>query len=77
MNIYKIKGFYYSELSENAKMKVKNWLDEIPFDYEDENGITHYEYASDWNDDAIYEHCRMNGYIFNIDGNCIHHLIED
>lgn len=77
MNNYTIRGFHYSELSEKAKTKVKNWLDEIPFDYEDEAGITHYEYASDWNDGEINEHCRMNGYIFNLDGNYIHHLIED
>ena len=42
---------------------LKVWLDELPFDYEDEdengNIITKLDYPSDWEETDIKEHCQI------------------
>ncbi len=80
MKIIKVNAYDYNELSDEAKFKVKLWLDEIPFDYDtgeiDENGksIMKYDYASEWDENDIQEHCEVNGYLFDKLGNYVHHL---
>ena len=75
-----LNGWEYKELNECAKFKVKLWLDEVPFEYEtddlDEQGkpILKTEYASDWDEDIIIDHCQANGYLFDESGDCVHHL---
>lgn len=82
-----IEGFHFYELSDIAKRKVEAWIDEYPFDYEneveveDEEGnvktelVTEYTYFSDWDEDMQQDHCFMNGYIFDKHGKPIHDLI--
>jgi len=83
MKVIKVNAYDYSELDSEAKFKVKLWLDEDPFDYEtgeiDENGksIIKYDYASEWDENDIQEHCEVNGYLFDKCGNCVHHLDID
>mgnify|MGYP003322552511 CR=1 FL=1 len=78
MKQIKINAYEYKELSEDSKYEVKLWLDQIPFDYEDEdkqgNIVKKLDYPSDWSDEDIQEHCFMNGYLFNKYGKCVHHL---
>lgn len=74
--IYQIQGYNFKQLSEKAKQRVIRWLDECPLDYQDENGVLHYQYFSDGSESDIEEHCEINGYIFNIFGEPIHHVIE-
>jgi len=75
-----INAYEYKELNECAKFKVKLWLDEVPFEYEtdelDKNGkpVVKIEYASNWDDDTIIDHCEANGYLFDQSGDCVHHL---
>ena len=75
-----INAYEYKELNECAKFKAKLWLDEVPFEYEndelDKNGkhILKTEYISDWDNDTIQEHCEINGYLFDESGDCVHHL---
>ena len=78
-----IEGFQYCELDDKAKRKVQAWIDEFPFDYEneveDETGeivvVTEYDYFSDWEEQDQQDHCYMNGYIFDKHGKPIHNLI--
>jgi hypothetical protein len=74
----KINAYKYQDLSEDNKINVKLWLDEIPFDYEDEdekgNIIKKLDYPSDWDNSDIQEHCETNGYLFSKNGKCVHHL---
>ena len=80
MKTIQINAYEYKELDQDAKFKVKLWLDEIPFEYEtgdlDEQGkpIVKNDYASEWDERDIQEHCEMNKYYFDKYGNCIHHL---
>ena len=80
MKIIQVNAYEYQELNQDAMFKVKLWLDEIPFEYEtgeiDENGksIIKYDYASEWDDRDIIEHCEVNGYLFDKYGDPIHHL---
>ena len=80
MKIIQVNAYEYQELNQDAMFKVKLWLDEIPFEYEtgeiDENGksIIKYDYASEWGDRDIIEHCEVNGYLFDKYGDPIHHL---
>ena len=75
MKIVKIKAFNFLELNDEAKIRVIHWLDELPFEYEDEDGniVTQHFYELDHND--IQEHCSINDYLFDVHGNAIHHLI--
>jgi hypothetical protein len=76
-----IDVYEYKDLNEDAKFKVKWWLDEYPTSYEceDKNGniIIKYEYFSDAEDYEVQDHCEMNGYLFTIEGECMHHLIKE
>ena len=75
-----IKAYVFEELMEDATHNALMWLDEMPLDYEDNNGNTKQEYFSEIYDvDVAYviEHCESNGYLFNKYGNPIHHLICD
>ena len=80
MKTIKINAYEFKELNECAKFKAKLWLDEVPFEYEndelDKNGkhILKTEYISDWDNDTIQEHCEINGYLFDESGDCVHHL---
>jgi len=76
MRMVSVMGFNYSELDDKAKARVKNWLDDCPFEYENDEGELVYDYASDWSDDDIDEHCQLNEYLFNKRGEYIHHMIE-
>ena len=81
MKIIQVNAYEYQELNQDTMFKVKLWLDEIPFEYEtgeiDENGksiIKYDDYASEWDDSDIIEHCEVNGYLFNKYGDPIHYL---
>ena len=78
MEIIKIKAYQYNELNEKAKLKVKYWLNETPFEYEDEdeNGriVAKVEYLGDMRDIEIQEYCEDNGYLFSESGGRVHHL---
>ena len=78
MKAIKVNAYEYSELNEDAKIKVIHWLDEMPLDYEtvDEHGntITEIEYFSDMENIDITEHCEINEYLFSSLGKPIHHL---
>ena len=78
MKHIKINAYEYQDLSEDNKINVKLWLDEIPFDYEDEdekgNIIKKLDYPSDWDELDIQEHCEDNNYLFSKYGKCVHHL---
>ena len=36
--MYSVTGFSYLELSDRARDNAKNWLDDDPIEYDDENG---------------------------------------
>ncbi len=78
MKQIKVNAYEYSELDEEAKNEVVHWLDQHPLDYEteDENGntIREIEYFSDMEEEDIQEHCEINEYLFNKNGECVHHL---
>ena len=78
MKTIKVNAYSYQELNEDSKINVKIWLDELPFDYEEEdkqgNIIEKLDYPSDWNEIDIQEHCEVNEYLFDKYGKCIHHL---
>lgn len=76
MKMISIMTFDYIELSEKAKMNVDYWLDDSPFEYENEDGTFSIEYPSDWNDSEINEHCQLNGYLFDKNGKPVHNLVE-
>ena len=70
-----INAYQYEDLtSHNAKRKVIEWLDNYPMDYQDENGIKHYQYFSELKEEDIIDHCNMNNYQFDKYGNPIHQL---
>jgi len=69
--MYTVTGFDYIELTDQAKVKARQWLDQEPIELED--GRT---YIGDWDDEYIQEHCQINEYIFDKRGNPIHNLIE-
>jgi hypothetical protein len=77
MKTIKINAYEFKDLKGNSKYKALTWLDEYPYDYEngdlDEQGkpIKKYDYISNWDDDAIIEHCEINQYLFDMYGNPI------
>ena len=78
MKTIKINAYNYQELNQDGKKTVKNWLDELPYPYEEEdnkgNIIKKLDYPSSWNEIDIQEHCNDNLYLFDKYGNCVHHL---
>jgi len=77
MELVQVKAYKYSELSDNSQNKVKSWLDEDPFYYEDNDGNSSYEYFSEKDADMQDDHCEINKYLFSKCGKPIHHLIEE
>lgn len=74
----KIKAYVFKELMEEATRNALFWLDELPLDYEDNDGNIKQQYFREIYDvdiDYIIEHCESNGYLFDRYGNPIHHLI--
>jgi hypothetical protein len=75
-----IDAYDYQDLDRLGKKKVIDWLDKDP--YESDTGeidklghpILKYEYASDWDEDVIIDHCQANNYLFSKFGDPIHHL---
>ena len=57
MKTIKINAYDYQDLNDDSKINVKIWLDELPFDYEDEdekgNVIKKLDYPSDWEETAL------------------------
>jgi hypothetical protein len=45
-------------------------------EYQNDNGETIYRYFADGSENDVGEHCEINGYIFNVFGEPIHHVIE-
>jgi hypothetical protein len=74
--IYQIEGFIFNQLSNKAKQRVIRWIDEYPMEYQNDNGETIYRYFADGSENDVGEHCEINGYIFNVFGEPIHHVIE-
>ena len=70
MNTIQVHAYQYNELNDQAKLKVKFWLDEHPISYENDEQ----EFVSSWDEDVILDHCQANEYLFDIYGNPIHHL---
>jgi hypothetical protein len=69
--MYTVTGFDYIELTDQAKVNVRQWLDQDPIELED--GCT---YIGDWDDEYIQDHCQINGYVFDRNGKPIHNIIE-
>jgi hypothetical protein len=74
--IYQIEGYIFNQLSNKAKQRVIRWIDEYPMEYQNDNGETIYRYFVDGSENDVNEHCEINGYIFNVYGEPIHHIIE-
>lgn len=70
MKTIQVNAYEYNELNDQAKLKVKYWLDEHPISYEEDEQ----EFVSDWDEDIISDHCQANEYLFDKWGNCVHHL---
>lgn len=71
-----VQAYQYSELDDNAKHNVKDWLDEGLLDHElfNEDGKFIGQYFIDMDEKDIIEHCNSNEYLFSIWGEPIHHL---
>ena len=74
MKIIQIEAHDYAELNQEAKTKVKHWLDESPIEVENDAGEFELDYFSDMTDEDLQEHCETNGYLFARNGRPIHHL---
>lgn len=70
-----IEGFEFKELDDRAKAAVRDWLNDTPIDYEDDEGNIKYDYVGDWEDSYIQDHCQMNDYLFSGYGRPIHSLV--
>lgn len=68
--MYSVTGFDYIELSDKAKVIVRQWLDQDPIELED--GCT---YIGDWDDEYIQEHCRDNDYVFDVYGRFLNNIV--
>ena len=71
-----INAYEYHELKPNAKSEVTYWLDQDPWEFENDQGETEFSYFSDMNDEEKQEHCEVNGYLFDDKGRPVHHLGE-
>ena len=70
MKTIKINAYNYQDLSDDSKINVKIWLDEMQI-----TELAQYtDYPSDWPDEDINEHCISNKYLFDKYGKCIHNL---
>jgi hypothetical protein len=70
-----INAYQYEDLTlHEAKKKVIDWLNNYPLEFEREDGTMGYTYFSDDSEDDIIDHCNINGYLFDKNGNPIHQL---
>jgi hypothetical protein len=69
-----VQAYQYSELDDNAKHNVKDWLDEGLLDYELFNEDRKFigKYFIDMDEKDIIEHCNSNNYLFSLWGEPIH-----
>jgi hypothetical protein len=70
MKTIQVNAYEYNELNDQAKLKVKYWLDEHPICYEEDEQ----QFVSNWDEDVILDHCQANEYLFDKYGKPIHHL---
>ena len=77
MKTITVQAYQYHELNQKAKDNVCSWLDEYPFDYEDEDGNLITQYFIDMEEEDIQEHCESNEYLFSDKGEPIHHLEKE
>jgi len=66
-----IESYHYEELNEEAKSNFKYKMFDNPFDYEDDNGDTKYDYFDDWTEEEQIEYCEINDYLFFSNGTLI------
>lgn len=78
MKTIQVNAYEYNQLNDEAKLKVKYWLDEDPMECEEEDkqgNITYkYCYFSEMSEEELHDHCEANEYLFDKWGNCVHHL---
>jgi hypothetical protein len=74
MKTITVTAYDYAELNQEAKTKVKHWLDGWPLEVENDAGEFEYDYFSDMTDEDIQDHCEVNGYLFSRTGRSVHHL---
>ena len=70
MKTIQVNAYEYNELNDQAKLKVKYWLDEHPICYEEDEQ----QFVSNWDEDVVLDHCQANEYLFDKYGKPIHHL---
>ena len=71
----KIKAYQYEDLSDDSQWEVTHWVDEEPWEDENEDGSVEFSFFSDLNESEKAEHCNANEYLFDKEGKPIHHLI--
>jgi hypothetical protein len=71
----KIRAYRFQELGEKAQHKAIQWLDELPLEYEDDDGNIQFQYFYELELEDIKDHCKLNNYLFDFYGNPIHHLL--
>ena len=74
--MYTVTGFDYIELTDQAQVNARQWLDQEPIEYDNDDGIVCAVFVGEWKDLDIQEHCRDNQYIFDRAGKPIHNIIE-
>lgn len=77
MRLVQIEAYKYEELTDGAKSWVTYKFDSDPYDYQDDDGKTHYDYFSDWTEEDRIEFCETNGYEFDYRGRLITDLIVE
>ena len=77
-----IRAYEYQELDEDAKNRFIHSMNDLPFDYADEdedeavNTIIKYDYFADMDLEEQIEFCELKEYLFNKHGELIGHLEE-
>lgn len=73
--------YQINQLEDKALWNALTWLNENPLEYENEHGEM---VPEPWDDiwycdgvDFVTEHCEVNGYLFDINGNPVHHLVVE
>lgn len=69
-----IDAYEYHELETFAQAEVVSWLDQDPWEFQNDKGEMEFSYFSEMNDEEIREHCELNGYLFDDEGRPVHHL---
>ena len=65
MEILKINGYRFNELTEKAQEQAIFNHFEIHFECEDDNGNVVWDYFADWSKDEQIQYCLENDYYFN------------